>query len=85
MNYWNNLSHDYVNASSVNMFKNKIDNYLARASYSYVEHLNVLEIILIRIKFIIYSYIYFLLIYYYNKWCYCRTFYVFISFTCILF
>ena len=31
---WNNLSHDCVNASSVNMFKNKIDNYLARAGFS---------------------------------------------------
>ena len=28
---WNNLSQDWVNASSVNMFKNKIDNYPARA------------------------------------------------------
>ena len=31
---WNNLSHDCVNASSVNMFKNKIYNYLARAGYT---------------------------------------------------
>ena len=31
---WNNLSHDCVNANSVNMFKNKIDNYLARAGYA---------------------------------------------------
>ena len=31
---YNNLSHDCVNASSVNMFKNKIDNYLARAGYT---------------------------------------------------
>ena len=31
---WNNLSHDCVNASSVNMLKNKIDNYLARAGYT---------------------------------------------------
>ena len=31
---WNNLSHDCVNASSVNMFKNKIDNYMARAGYT---------------------------------------------------
>ena len=30
-NYTNHLSHDCVNASSVNMFKNKIDNSLARA------------------------------------------------------
>ena len=28
---WNHLSHDCINASSVNMFKYKIDNYLARA------------------------------------------------------
>ena len=31
---WNNVSHDCVNASSVNMFKTKIDNYLARAGYT---------------------------------------------------
>ena len=35
------------------MFKNKIDNYLARAGYTKVEHLNVLEIILILIKLFI--------------------------------
>ena len=34
INDWNNLSHDCVNASSVNMFKNKIDNYLARAGHT---------------------------------------------------
>ena len=34
INYWNHLSHDCVNASSVNMFKNIIDNYLARAGYA---------------------------------------------------
>ena len=34
INNWNILSHDSVNASSVNMFKNKIDNYLARAGYT---------------------------------------------------
>ena len=34
VNDWNNLSHDCVNASSVNMFKDKIDNYLARAGYT---------------------------------------------------
>ena len=34
INYWNQLSDDYVNANSVNMFKNKIDNYLARAGYT---------------------------------------------------
>ena len=32
------LSHDCINASSVNMFNNKIDNYLARAGYTKVEH-----------------------------------------------
>ena len=50
---WNNLSHDCVNASSVNMFKNKIYNYLARVGYTQVKHLNVLEIILILIKLFI--------------------------------
>ena len=34
INDWNHLSHDCVNASSVNMFKNKIDNYLARVGYT---------------------------------------------------
>ena len=34
INDWNNLSLDCVNASSVNMFKNKIDNYLAKAGYT---------------------------------------------------
>ena len=34
INDWNNLSHDCVNASSANMFKNKLDNYLARAGYT---------------------------------------------------
>ena len=34
INGWNHLSHDCVNASSVKMFKNKIDNYLARAGYT---------------------------------------------------
>ena len=58
----NNLSHDCVNASSVNMFKNKIDNYLARAGYTQVEHLNVLEIILIRIKLFIHIFIFYLFI-----------------------
>ena len=33
-NNWNKLSHDCVNAVSVNMFKNLIDSYLARAGYS---------------------------------------------------
>ena len=32
INDWNHLSHDCVNASSVNMFKNIIDNYLARGA-----------------------------------------------------
>ena len=30
INVWNNLSTDCVHASSVNMFKNKIDKYLVR-------------------------------------------------------
>ena len=61
INDWNHLSHGCVNASSVDMFKNKIDNYLVRAGYTYVEHVNVLEIILICTDKIIYiySYIYF--------------------------
>ena len=31
---WNKLSADCVTASSVNMFKNKVDTYLRRASYT---------------------------------------------------
>ena len=34
INEWNKLPNDYVNASSVNMFKNKIDRYLIRAGYT---------------------------------------------------
>ena len=53
INDWNNLSHDCEYASSVNIFKNKIGNYLARE----VEQLNVLEISLILIKLFIYIFI----------------------------
>ena len=34
INVWNNLSTDCVHASSVNMFKNKIDKYLVMAGYT---------------------------------------------------
>ncbi len=34
INVWNKLSTDCVHASSVNMFKNKIDNNLAKAGYT---------------------------------------------------
>ena len=36
INVWNNLSTDCVhaNVSSVNMFKNKIDEYLVKAGYT---------------------------------------------------
>ena len=33
MNEWNKLSTDCVTASSVNMFKSKVDTYLRRAAY----------------------------------------------------
>ena len=33
INEWNKLSTDGVTASSVNMFKNKVDTYLRRAGY----------------------------------------------------
>ena len=33
-NVWNNLSTDCVQASSDNMFKNKIDKYLVKAGYT---------------------------------------------------
>ena len=36
INVWNNLSTDGVHASSVNMFKNKIDKYLVKAGYTLV-------------------------------------------------
>ena len=34
INVWNNLSADCVHASSVNIFKNIIDNYLVKAGYT---------------------------------------------------
>ena len=34
INEWNKLTYDCVNASSVNMFKNRIDRYLRRAGYT---------------------------------------------------
>ena len=34
INVWNKLSTDCVHATSVNMFKNKIDLYLAKAGYT---------------------------------------------------
>ena len=34
INVWNKLSTDCVHGSSVNMFKNKIDKYLAKADYT---------------------------------------------------
>ena len=34
LNEWNKLSIDCVIASSVNMFKNKVDTYLKRAGYT---------------------------------------------------
>ena len=33
INEWNKLSTDCVTASSVNMFKNKVDTYIRRAGY----------------------------------------------------
>ena len=34
INEWNKLSTDCVTASSVNLFKNKVDTYLRRAGYT---------------------------------------------------
>ena len=34
INVWNNLSTECVHASSVNMFKNRIDKYLVKAGYT---------------------------------------------------
>ena len=34
INVWNKLSEECVHASSVNIFNNRIDNYLVRAGYT---------------------------------------------------
>ena len=34
INVWNNLSTDCVQASSVNMFNNRLDKYLVKAGYT---------------------------------------------------
>ena len=34
LNEWNKLSADCVHSSSINMFKNRIDNYLVKAGYT---------------------------------------------------
>ena len=34
INVWNTLSEECVHASSVNMFKNRIDKYLVKAGYT---------------------------------------------------
>ena len=34
INEWNKLPNDCINASSVNMFKHRIDRYLIRAAYT---------------------------------------------------
>ena len=34
VNEWNTLSADCVHFGSINMFKNRIDNYLVRAGYT---------------------------------------------------
>ena len=36
VNEWNKLSADCVHSSSINIFKNRIDNYLVRAGYTYI-------------------------------------------------
>ena len=35
INVWNTLSTDCVHATSVNVFKNRIDKYLVKAGYTY--------------------------------------------------
>ena len=35
INVWNILSEECVHASSVNMFKNKLDKYLVKSGYTY--------------------------------------------------
>ena len=39
INEWNKLPNDCVNASSVNMFKHRIDRYLMRAGYTSMQKL----------------------------------------------
>ena len=39
INEWNKLPNNCVNASSVNMFKNRIDRYLIREGYTYMRKL----------------------------------------------
>ena len=34
INEWNKFSTDFITASNVNMFKNKVDTYLRRAGYT---------------------------------------------------
>ena len=41
---WNKLSTECVHASSVNMFKNKIDKYLVKAGYTYKIRAGTLKI-----------------------------------------
>ena len=39
LNEWNKLPNGLVNASSVNMFKNRIDIYLIRAGHTYMRNI----------------------------------------------
>ena len=39
INEWNKLPNDCLNASSVNMFKNRIDRYFIRVGYTYMRKL----------------------------------------------
>ena len=41
INEWNKLSTDCVTASSVNMFKDKVDTYLRRADYTEIKHVGL--------------------------------------------
>ena len=45
INVWNKLSTDCVHASSVNMFKNKIDKYLVKVGYTYRIRAGTLRIV----------------------------------------
>ena len=45
INVWNNLSTDCVHASTVNMFKNKIDKYLVKAGYTWYKGRVYLELL----------------------------------------
>ena len=49
INEWNELSSDCVTATSLNIFKNKIDTYLRRAGYTYMKNVGLLNSFLVHL------------------------------------